>query len=336
MYHSALRPSITSAQPSAAPRYTPDGPSPADLVKSKRLAARAPHPHRGLPLAFVRSAIFAVGGVGEKITEKKVLPLGAMPTPPEGYCGNEGTPTIAYTGLRLGQTHALIWQALMSVALDGPIDMTSKAITIKTTRGALLEAIGVKSDTAKARKQVWRYLKEIKTGEIDLKTPRHLYCASLISEIELDIKTGLLTAVVPTRVFSLLCDEIVAIPLKQKHALGKDAVAHWLHDFLSSQSNDPARMIPWAISTLFALSGCRSTLRAFRSNVKKAAAKLAAGPAPLLSKWAIDKDDRLVYTKKKTKVVLLPPQAKKVEQIQSFHSDEVSAARLQRERAHMC
>lgn len=327
----------STAKPTPA-RYTPDGISQEEEARAKRVADRAPHPHRGIPLAFVRSALFSVSGVGTLSEKPLHLPLGPMPSPPASMAANEGAFQMSYFGPRLGQAHALAWQALMSIALSRPVDLTKDLIEIRTTRGDLLRALGIQPNAPKAKAQICKHLEEIMCGNIKLSSPRHSFSASLIATLEIEKrgdKDGLpkfLTAKVPKEVFALLCDEIVAIPLQQKRALGKDAVTLWLHDFLSSQSNDPTRMIPWPIEALYKLCGSQSTLRAFRSAVKKAAARLAVGPGPLLLKWSIDKDDRLVYTKRKTRVVLLPPPAKKVEQIHSYHNNSVAVAQAQRAR----
>lgn len=91
-------------------------------------------------------------------------------------------------------------------------------------------------------------------------------------------------------------------------------------------------MIPWHVDALRTLSGSTRPLAKFRASLKKAAAALTTGDAPLLKKWRIDEQDRLVYTKTKTRVVFLPAPALQVQEARTKHEQALEAARDQRER----
>src|SRR3954469_17893272 len=96
-YTSAL---LRATNPAPRP-YRLDGPSAQaekiDIIRT----ARAPQPQGGSPIAFARSALFAVAGVGEMV-RGLALPVGAK------------VDSLTFTGPRLGQQHALVWQTLVA------------------------------------------------------------------------------------------------------------------------------------------------------------------------------------------------------------------------------
>lgn len=321
--------------PLASGRYTPDGASPEDIRRNAILQAGTPQPIRGLPVAFVRSALFSVSDVAnsDRTEEAKArtlvkvpLHLGPMPSLVKG---TKAVAKLTYSGLRLGQPHALAWQALISIALENKIDLAHD-VEIKTSRRALLETLGLRGDNFKSRKIILRLLEEIQTGVIELDTDRHVFRGVLISSTLYDKKTGVLIVTIPSKVIALLCDEVASIDLKRKVELGRDALTLWLHDFLSSQANSEWQLT-WTVKDLYKMSGSCALLRKFRADLKAAAEALTKGSLPLLTSWSLE-DDCLTYKKIKTRVVLLPPKAQEVAKIQSFHAMNVTAAQLQRAR----
>ena len=285
---------------------------------AQREAERAPQPHAGLPMGFVRSSLFGVSGSRELVRNER-LEVGPR------------VETLTYSGPKLSQNHAMIWQALMSLAIQtrpapglmsiwksaGATFWTCSASPKKTAKPAA--GSGNCSKISRARSSKWR--------------PRRIAIAMCSSApLALEKATGKLTIRIPARAVALLCDEMVLIDLPRKRRLGKAPLTLWLHDFISSQSNDPLRAIPWPVEGLRTLSGSALPLFRFRAALRKSAQALADDTDPLLKSWHIDAHDRLVYAKTPTRTVLLPAQAAVVRQAQSAHIDAVQAAREQRMR----
>ena len=309
-------------------RYSPDGPSAEQQRETALREARAPQPQSGLPLAFVRSALFSVSDTGTHLKRER-LPVGPL----GGSQAAGDAATLVYTGPRLGQQHALVWQALMTLSIRRKSTDPGFGEELVISRRDILEVLGWKSTSTAARSWVWSLLLDLQGAIIELRTPRHTYSQQLIGSIQVDEITGRMRIHISERTIALLTDEVACIDLNRKRSLGKDSLTLWLHDFISSQHNDPSRMIPWSIDALRTLSGSTKTLAKFRASLKKAAAALTTGDAPLLTKWRIDEQDRLVYTKTKTRVVFLPAPALEVQVAKSWHEQQVEAA--QEQRAHI-
>ena len=311
----------------ARARYSPDGPSSEQQRMATLQAARAPQPQSGLPLAFVRSALFSVSDTGTHLKQER-LPVGPLGGPQP----HADESKLVYTGPRLGQQHALVWQALMTLSIRRKSADPSFGEELIISRRDILEVLGWKSTSSAARSWVWSLLLDLQGAIIELRTPRHTFSQSLISSIEVDELTGRMKIHIPERTIALLTDEVACIDLNRKRSLGRDPLTLWLHDFISSQHNDPSRMIPWSVDALRALSGSTKTLAKFRASLKRAAAAMTTCESPLLTKWRIDDQDRLVYTKTKTRVVFLPAAALEVQEARSKQERAVEAARSQRER----
>lgn len=311
----------------ARARYSPDGPSSEQQRVATLQSARAPQPQSGLPLAFVRSALFSVSDTGTHLKQERlpVGPLGASQP-------HADEPRLVYTGPRLGQQHALVWQALMTLSIRRKCADPSFGEELVISRRDILEVLGWKSTSSAARSWVWSLLLDLQGAIIELRTPRHTFSQSLISSMEVDEITGRMKIQIPERTLALLTDEVACIDLTRKRSLGRDPLTLWLHDFISSQHNDPGRMIPWSIDALRTLSGSTKPLAKFRASLKKAAAALTTCESPLLTKWRIDDQDRLVYTKTKTRVVFLPAPALQVQEARSKHAAGLQAAIDQRAR----
>lgn len=314
------------SKPLQAVRYSPDGPSHEQQREAALREARAPQPQAGLPLAFVRSALFSVSDVGADMKRERLL-VGPMPgaTP-------SAAASLVYTGPRLGQQHAMVWQALMTLSIRRKSSDPGFGEELMISRRDILDVLGWKSASTAARNWVMDLLLDLQRAVIELRTPRHTYSQTLISSIVVDEITGRMRIQIPERTLALLTDEVACINLDRKRSLGRDALTLWLHDFISSQANDPSKMIPWPVDALRMLSGSNKSLAKFRAALRKSAVSLAATADPLLTKWRIDEQDRFVYTKAKTRVVFLPAPALKVQVAKSWHEQQVEAAQEQRAR----
>ncbi|OOG64445.1 hypothetical protein B0E46_07270 [Rhodanobacter sp. B04] len=200
-----------------------------------------------------------------------------------------------------------------------------------TNRRKLLDAAGKRDDTSRTmRCWVWDTLTELQAGQIELRTKRQRFSDSLLGALTMDETTGAISIAIEARMIDLLRDEVAVINLKRKATLGRSQLALWLHDFISTQSNDKA--FPWPLKELHRLCGSSLALPQFRQRLRTAAARLTKGADPLLTAWHVDQHDRLVYTKIRTLVILLPDQAKASQLAASRHDQEVEAAKAQRRR----
>ena len=317
-----------SSAPLHVVRYSPDGPTPEQSRQATLLSNRAPQPQPGLPVAFVRSALFSASDVGTEVKCEKLL-VGPLPS---GAQATDTAGSLVYTGPRLGQQHAMVWQALMTLSIRRKSSDPGFGEELTISRREILEVLGWKNASTPARRWVMDLLLDLKRAEIELETPRHTCYESLISSIKVDKITGRLRIHISEQTLALLTDEVACIDLTRKRSLGRDPLTLWLHDFISSQHNDPSRMIPWAVDALRTLSGSTKPLSKFRAALRKAAEALKTCESPLLTKWRIDDQDRLVYTKTKTRVVFLPAAALEVQEARSKQERAVEAARSQRER----
>ena len=303
----ALRPSSVTP---ARYRHSPDGLS-AQADKIARMRdARAPQPVPGLPIGFIRSSLFSASSSSEPCRRLE------LPTGPR-------VKSLVYTGPRLGQGHAMVYQALMTMVFRRAPRFDENAI-VDVTRRELLEVLGCSDQGKKARDHVWSVLRDLMAASIELETVTHLYADVLISGLELEKATGKMRVEIPRRTVSLFCDEVTEINLVRKRALGKSPLTLWLHDFLSSQSNVQLGMKPWRLDDLKAWSGSKLEPKKFRAAMKASATSLTTCADPLLKSWHINAQDQLVYVKHETRTRILD--GKEVERVRAAAEKQATAA----------
>ena len=243
------------------------------------------------PLSFARSGIFSIdrreAGEADFVLDYQV-------PSDERY-------QLLYTGPRLDQSHALVWQAVVQKAMaqkkpvEGALD---------TTSAELLRAIGLEAYCTHNRRRLARWLKEIGQATVVVTSERYSYQGPLLHGICKDKATGHLQIVPNAQLAAFLDDEVLFNDLARKASLpGQLTMA--LHDLIASHRTVPATPIA-ELHRYF--GGARQQLKHFRQEVKKAMAALTQGPNPLVAEWHIDDDDCLVVAKKAaTRVKLLPP-----------------------------
>lgn len=246
----------------------------------------------GLPLGFIRSALFGVGD--KKIDPHQMLELPST----KSVC-------VRYRGPTLNQHHALLWQAILEAHRERCGSDPSQVLQI--SRPALLRAVGRHDVSTAARKQCNQWLDDLTRAWVSVETAKVRYSGALLGGALLDKETNLLSISIPG-LLELFTNEVAHIDLSRKLALGRNQIAMWLHDFISSQSNDPARMIPVPVAELRRLSGSSLKMPQFRQRLKQAIALLKVGKngdAPLLIRATIDAQDRLVFEKSRTFTLIL-------------------------------
>ena len=274
--------------------------------------------HPGVPLAFARSALFSVRErTSERLTQHEVAADG------ERY-------RLIYTGPQLHQQHSLLWQAIIAQALDRQSTAQHDgSVRLVTSRPALLRLMG-KADDSASRRWLLLTLDELRLGTLKLDTPRHVFSHDLLGDYAYDRETGALEISISRQVLGLLADEVAVIDLGRKARLGRNQLALWLHDFISTQTNGST--LPVAVQKLHRLCGSVQGIPQFRQRLRQAADKLSAGEDPVLIRWRIDEDDRFIFDKSTTRVILLPAPVKEVANAISFHEEAIEAAKDQRMR----
>lgn len=295
-------------RPNAA--YVSAAPAPT-VTPSAAAAPRLAPPKPGLPISFARSALF---GVSERDRNHVTVDL-----------ATDGDIRLRYHGLRLNQTHALLWQAVTTALLEQGAD-ESEMVSI--TSADLLRKIGWKDASTHARRWLWDTLTELQTARLELRTRRHRYSGALLGDLFRDEETGALNITVNRRAMDLLTDEVVYVDFQRKLQLVPPQLELWLHDYLSSQSNTTS--IPVSVAKLHELCGSTLKLPQFRPRLRKACEALKNATNPLLKSYHIDAQDRLVYTKTQTRVLLLPSGAAMVHKFQARRDTSLDRVRMQR------
>ncbi|QWT22519.1 hypothetical protein KPL74_11080 [Bacillus sp. NP157] len=277
---------------------------------------RVRHAQPGLPIAFVRGSLF---GVNDRFKD---------PVEGQELCV-DGASCLHYWGPRLNQTHSLLWQVIASLWIDGKSAGADEDY-VRVTSADLLRAIGWRDTSTRSRRWLWDRLVELQTARLELQTPRHRYSGLLLTEVYRDetSPSAPLTLRVNPRAIDLLKNEVVLTDFSRKLELTGKQLALWLHDFISSQSNDT--FIPIPVSKLHALCGSKQALAQFRPRLLQAAAELQVTTKPLLKSFSVDKADRFVYSKSQTRVLLLPAAAGIAQMMQAKTAAAVNQARAQR------
>jgi hypothetical protein len=239
------------------------------------------------PLALLRSSLFAAA-------EHRGEPMrNAVLVTSKHFSAN-------YTGPRLSQQHAVIWQALILEHRSRCGHDSASPLCIRQTD--LLRAIGRTDTSTPARKWLWEKLRDLQQAIVELTSPKHRYSGQLVGEVLKDEQTGAFEIHLPSKLAVLLSDELAFIDLDRKLGFGRNQLACWLHDFISTQHN--TKHFPFAVKELHALSGSPLALRQFRPRLRKALTLLQAGTDPLLLSARINAADQLIFTKAATKVLM--------------------------------
>jgi len=265
----------------------------------------------GYPLTFARSALF--GAVQRKKQGREDWffrePI-AMPA-------SSGI-KMAYTGPRLNQYHALVFQALIEATAGAKHDLV-------ISHGDVLDMVGRKNNS-QARKWLWDVFNDLFEARLRIETPRVTYRGGLVPSIATIKKTGRLKITLDHNLAGLFQHDLILTGTKQTAALGNDQLLLWMSRYVSSHQT----FHPIAVTELHRISGFEGQLKEFRFRLKKVAALLACGASPLIQSWSIDDRDFFLCTKRATKVFILPTQQRVTAEPVLVHSSAADKARAQR------
>ena len=271
-----------------------------------------------VPLGLARSALFGVARPGGGEIAQHAIAIAPL----------RGA-RLRYSGPRLSQHHALLWQAVLQAANEQGIT-GDQPLTIAAD--ALLRAMGGKGDDSQQRARVWRWLKDLTAARIEYNTITHDYAGPLVFEVLRLKPSGMLSVRLNPALFHLIGDEVLRNDLARKARLGRNLLALWLHDYIGTHLRPPTE----PVATLRDLCGSPLALPQFRQRLRVALDLLKQGPDPLLTAWSIDRRDQLTVEKRPTRVVILPPQVGQARQAGIQHHQrkrgEIEQARQRRAR----
>lgn len=277
-----------------------------------------------VPLGIARSALFAVAKPAAQETR-------ARPVPIAPYRGA----SLTQAGPALGQQHALAWQAVLHWAMDAGIQ-NSEPFTVAADE--LLRLLGGKGGDSAQRYRLGRWLSELAATRIVYRTEFKAFEGPLLARAGTDARGWPLLAL-PDGWQELVRIEVVRNDLARKRALGRHALALWLHDFIATHLRPP----PEAVDTLRRWSGSGQDLAHFRHDLRQALHRLAQvgavgqaqGPRPapvpgaLVLHWHVDRRDRL-HIEKAHSDVYLPKGEPRATPAHARREGEAQRARMQR------
>ena len=268
-----------------------------------------------VPIGIARSALFGAG------TKSKNGPENAVPILPLRNA------VLKYSGPRLNQHHALLWQAIIHVYQGGSWPEDRVVVGCDT----LLRLMGRKPGDHSQRKRVWRYIKDLLQGQIEYTTTSHQYCGALLFEAarEINTKRRLLSIRINPNLKNLLSSEVLDNDLARKAALGQNMLAMWLHDYIGTHySEASSRPVIDPLDRLRVLSGSSLQPRQFRHRIGQALVVLKEQPNPLVLSWKFD-GDRLVVFKAPTRHIMIEQKSAQKLQAGAAASDRQEQAAQQ-------
>ena len=222
---------------------------------------------RGVPNAILRSALFGIGQ--ERIVHQKRTLIAAV----EGY-------EIRFKGETFNQTDLDVLEAMLHLAMPNPLGKR-----VEFTVHSFLKAIGRgtgKTQHEQFKEQVMRLV----TGGIEITDTKagKTFMGTLVSEAFREEEIGRYVVVFNNKMLNLYEGGYSHIDWDQRMALGKSALAKWLHGFYATH----AKPYPYKVETLHSLCGSTAAIKEFKRMLKKALDDLARVGA--IQCWSIDDD----------------------------------------------
>lgn len=237
-----------------------------------------PEEVRGVPNAVLRGALFGVSQE-RKVHQKRTL-IAAV----EGY-------EIRFKGETFNQTDLDVLEGMLHVAMPHPLGKR-----VEFSVHSFLKALGRgtgKTQHEQFKEQVMRLV----TGGIeisDLKA-KMTFMGTLVHKAYRDDTTGHYVVIFDKDMLALYEAGYSHIDWNQRMALGKSALAKWLHGFYATH----AAPYPYKVQTLHNLCGSGDkSIRSFRQKLRKALDELLGVGA--IDGWDIDENDLVTVQRKPT------------------------------------
>ena len=223
---------------------------------------------RGVPNAFLRSALFGVVTRGLKGSEEKAdEEKGIAKRIQRAYLERKEIHAqkgihIIYTGVRLDQDDLEVWDAVLQITR-----FQALGSECRVTAYQLLKELD-KTDCGKNRDTLAHRLSRMNATALDVKVDGFSYEGSLINEVYRVEKSREYVIRLNPKLSNLFApSQFTLIDWSVRHELDGKPLAKWLHGFYSSH----AKPRDLKLSTLLELAGCENAEpRSSRQNLRKA------------------------------------------------------------------
>lgn len=224
---------------------------------------------RGVPNAFIRSALFGVSSTRKTYAKRTII------ASIEGY-------VVRFLGTSFNQTDLDVWMMLTHLARLQPL-----GTKVEFTAHSLLKELG-RGTSGKEHADLAEQLTRLIGGvvEITWTKEKKAFAEALLSSYVRDDETGRYVVTFSPKMSTLFDSDYTLIDLEQRLALGKNNLAKFLLDLYASH----AKPFPYKVETLRDLCGSNTAeLWKFRQTLKKALDALKSVGAIL--DWSIDEND---------------------------------------------
>ena len=224
---------------------------------------------RGVPNAILRGALFGIGQ--ERIVHQKRTLIAAV----EGY-------EIRFKGETFNQTDLDVLEAMLHLAMPHPLGKR-----VEFTVHSFLKAIGRKT-SGEQHEQFKEQVVRLMGGVVEITDTkaRKTFMGTLVSKAFREEDTGRYVVIFDNDMLNLYEGGYSHIDWNQRIALGKSALAKWLHGFYATH----AKPYPYKVETLRTLCGSQTgELFKFRQQLRKALNELVSVGA--IQGWNINDDD---------------------------------------------
>jgi len=222
--------------------------------------------NRGIPNAFLRSALFGVVRRGRRKYVKDAE-----------IAAWNGT-SIKFTGERLQQSDQDLWMACVEAC-----KRACKTDVIIGQRELSRLASRKGGNTAR----LWADLKRLNFAGIEIKDGRYTYIGTLIHDAIKDEKTGQIALSINPKMLALFGSGTTHIEAIQRHALSGD-LSKWLQGYVMSHKSTWRKPHLVGLDKLQNLCASTATIRKFRQQMKAAMTELKA--QKIVAGWTLEND----------------------------------------------
>jgi len=227
---------------------------------------------RGVPNAFIRSALFSVSNTRKTYGKRTII------ASVDGY-------VVRFLGTSFNQTDLDLWMVLTHLARLQPL-----GTKVEFSAHSLLKELG-RGTSGKEHADLAEQLTRLIGGvvEITWTKEKKAFAEALLSSYVRDDETGRYVVTFSPKMSKLFDSDYTLIDLEQRLALGKNNLAKALLDMYASH----AQPFPYKVQTLMDMCGSTTKrLSDFRTKLRAALAQLVEVGA--IKSWTIDSKTDLV------------------------------------------
>ena len=222
--------------------------------------------NRGIPNAFLRSALFGVVRRGRRAMIK------------DAEIAAWGDTSIRFTGEQLQQSDQDVWMACVEAC------KRAGRTEVVVGQRELMRLIGRKNGNSK---QLWSDLKRLIFAGIEVEAERFSYAGTLIHSAVKDEQTKKIVLSINPQMAALFGAGATHIEAEQRHALVSE-LSKWMQGYVLSHKSSYRKPHLIGLDKLQVLCGSQSDIRKFRFNIKKSMAELKEQKA--IAGWLLEND----------------------------------------------